>query len=157
MEYIIDFQAFKEPDQQFIIKKLAVLEIGNQELQLYTFKPPFAWDILPIKYKVENKWLENHNIHESWISGEMEYGELKNIFCKLAGATRVYVNGTEKFHWLKNHLKNVHNLGLENLCSILNELRKLITLRCENHRFKRTELHCVICNVNVLYYLHVFF
>ena len=110
MEYIVDFQAFKKPINSYVIKDLAILNIQDASLKLYTFKPPFEWNTLPIKYKVENKWLENHYIHKNWESGSHEYAELENILRELSRAKKVYVKGDQKFDFLKNYEKNICNL-----------------------------------------------
>ena len=56
MEYIVDFQAFKKPNNDFVIKEMVLLNASGDVPKVYTFKPPFAWDELPTRYKVENKW-----------------------------------------------------------------------------------------------------
>ena len=88
MEYIVDFQAFKKPTNSFVIKDLAILNINDGLLKLYTFKPPFDWNELLTQYKVENKWLENQYIHKKWTSGVIEYAELEHILTQLSTAKK---------------------------------------------------------------------
>lgn len=155
MEYIIDFQAFKKPVDDFVLKELIILNCETQLLQSFTFKPPFEWCILPIKYKVENKWLENHYIHKSWTSGDVEYSELENILLTLSQAKKVYIFGEEKAEWLQQRLNNVCNL--QDQSAIIEEIKKIKHFRCKIHLYNKNYVNCVLCNVNVLYYTCMFF
>ena len=154
MEYIIDFQAFRKPMNDLVLKHLVIFDCDNHQLETFTFKPPFAWSILPIKYKVENKWLENHCIHHSWSSGDVEYNEVEIILMNLSKARKVYVNGMEKFQWLKKRLNNVCNIKDS---VMINELGKTCLFRCNYHIGQKININYVICNVYKLYYLCNFF
>ena len=150
MEYIIDFQAFRKPMNDLVLKHLAIFDCDKHQLQTFNFKPPFAWSVLPIKYKVEYKWLENHCINHSWSSGDVEYNEVENILINLSRAKKVYVSGFEKVQWLKQRLNNVYNI--ENVVMI-----KTCHFRCNYHMDKKIDIECVICNVYKLYYFCNFF
>lgn len=156
MEYIIDFQAFRKPTNSFVIKDLAILNTNDGSLELYTFKPPFEWDMLPIKYKVENRWLENHYIHKEWTAGVVEYTELERILKKLSEAKKVYVKGDEKFVWLKNYMNNICNLEGNNALA-LEELRKIDVFKCNNHAYKNNYVSCAECNVKAIYVWCIFY
>ena len=156
MEYIIDFQAFKKPQNSFVIKDLAILNTNDGSLKRYTFKPPFEWDMLPIKYKIENKWLEKHYIHKEWTSGFVEYTELENVLNTLSEAKKVYVKGDHKFAWLKNYTKNICNLEGNNVLA-LRELRKINTFKCNDHAYKNNYVNCVECNVKAMYLWCMFY
>ena len=156
MEYIIDFQAFKKPINSYVIKDMAILNINDGSLKLYTFKPPFEWDMLPIKYKVENKWLQNHYIHKNWTSGDVEYTESENILNKLSKAKKVYVKGDQKCAWLKNYMNNICNLEGNNALA-LRELRKINTFKCNDHYNGKKDVSCAECNVKAIYLWCIFY
>lgn len=150
MEYIVDFQAFKKPINSYVIKDMAILNINDGSLQIYTFKPPFEWDMLPIKYKVENKWLQNHYIHKNWATGDVEYTELENILNQLSKAKKVYVKGDQKCVWLKNYMNNICNLE-GNTALALKELRKISTFKCNVHYYEKKDISCVECNIKAIH------
>lgn len=158
MEYIVDFHAFKEPINNYVIKDMAILNINDGLLKHYTFKPPFEWDMLPIKYKVENKWLENHCIHKNWVTGDVEYTELKNVLNELSKAKKIYVKGDQKSAWLKNYMNNICNLEGNNTLA-LRELRKIGTFKCNLHYYyeKKKDVNCVECNVKAIYLWCIFY
>ena len=153
MEYFIDFQAFRKPHQDFVIKEMAVLNPAKKVLEFYVFKPPFEWDLLPIKYKVENRWLEHHCIHRSWVSGEIEYGELFKIIQNLSQAKKIYVIGDEKFKWLNRYLKNLWKVESNHFCKT-NEIKRINHISCK-HDFKKIDHNCISCNINQIYISHV--
>lgn len=157
MEYIVDFQAYKKPINDFVIKEIAILNINEEEdTKLYILKPPFEWNLLPTKYKVENKWLENHYLNKKWSDGAVEYGDLVNILKKLSEAKTVYVKGSQKYEWLKKYLNNVYNLETSNMLNLA-ELRKLNVFRCNDYTCKKHNLSCALCNVNVIFLWFTFF
>lgn len=156
MDCILDFQIFKQEDD-LIIKELAVKKIYNDYdlTEAYLFKPPFNWDHLPLKYKVENKWLEHHFHNLNWSSGYTEYKELFNIFEDLSKARQVYIDGHEKIRWLSKYLPNLYNfndLSCSTLTIIKNSLEKN---KCKNHLNKNVlNYNCSVHNVNVLKILY---
>lgn len=156
MEYIIDFQAFKKPINDYVIKELAILDVNKGVTELYVFKPPFEWDLLPVKYKVENKWLETHYIDRKWSSGFVKYEELKNILKRLSDAKRIFVKGDQKCKWLKRYMNNVCNLEGNNTLA-LKELRKLSIFKCENHLNKKNDVNCAECNVRAIHIWCIFY
>lgn len=153
MEYFVDFQAFRKPYKDFVIKEMAVFELEKNALQVYIFKPPFEWDSLPIKYKVENRWLEHHCIHRSWVSGEIEYSELIKIIQNLSKAEKIYVTDDEKFSWLCRYLKNVCKIERPKLCK-MNEIKSINRISCK-HDFKKIDNNCILCTLNQMYLSYV--
>lgn len=156
MEYIVDFQAFKKPVNDFVIKEMVLLNTSGDIPEVYNFKPPFTWDELPARYKVENKWLETHYIYKTWSEGFIEYKELENVLKKLSKAKKVYVKGDQKYQWFKKYLNNVHNLEGNNILA-LNELRKLNFLKCKKHTYEKNDISCAECNVIAIYLWCIFY
>ena len=61
MDFVVDIQAFYQPENKFVVKEIAILRLGtNSSPAVYTFKPPFDWEKLPVDYRVKNTWLERH-------------------------------------------------------------------------------------------------
>ena len=65
MDIILNVQWFKKPDNEFVVKGLAVIEIkrnerGYQEAGCILFNPSFEWDGFPAEYKIQNLWCERN-------------------------------------------------------------------------------------------------
>ena len=84
----------------------------------------------------------------------MEYNEVDIILMNLSKARKVYVNGFEKFQWLKKRLNNVCNIKDS---VMINELGKTCLFRCNYHIGQKININCVICKVYKLYNLSNFF
>ena len=59
MNFVVDLQGFKKPENDFVSKELAILSINDSSEQPMTFifQPPCPWSNLPIKYIRMNFWL----------------------------------------------------------------------------------------------------
>lgn len=150
MEFVVDFQGFKRPINEFVFKEVAVVTLEEDAIPaVYLFEPPHRWSYLPAKYKSENLWLE-YNYHGiSWNCGEVPYEEVhETLYNLLRDASKVHVKGLEKKKWLEKILSNVYNL--EDLgCPSLRKLTENTEIVCTNH--KRTwGLHCAAHNVRAL-------
>lgn len=135
MEYIVDIQSFKIPSNEFAVKELAIISLEyDVEPIVYTFKEPYDWENLPVKYKVENTWIERHHLHMKWSDGDLPYDEIKKILhSHLHSARNVYVKGLEKVLWLCKYLNNVSEI--DEKCPKLKFMRqwKASNLYCKYH------------------------
>ena len=69
MEFVVDVQGFKKPQNEFVFKELAVTTLGyHSQVSVLLFESPFAWSYFPAKYKSENLWLERNYHGISWNS-----------------------------------------------------------------------------------------
>ena len=112
MEFVVDFQGFKRPINEFVFKEVAVTPLEDDSPpSVYLFEPPHEWNFLPAKYKSENTWLE-HNYHGiSWDRGDVPYEEVIEILQNhLRDASKVHVKGLEKKRLLEKIVPHVYNL-----------------------------------------------
>lgn len=152
MEYIVDFQSFKLSSNEFAIKELAILKLGSQEKPIvFVFKPPCSWFDLPIKCRVENKWLERNYISMSWDSGDISYNQVENILkITLSKADKIFVKGLQKIQWLKKYLNNIKDIEAITKCPSLRTLKKwyLPNNLCKYH--ENSKMACALYNVLLL-------
>ena len=80
MEFILDFQGFKNPHNEYIIKELALISTDGQIYELHLFQPPCDFNQLPAHLQKQVVWLEKQYHGLYWGSGFREYNELKDIF-----------------------------------------------------------------------------
>lgn len=151
MELVVDVQGFKQPNNNFVVKELALAPLNTDEGPTsYLFKPPFDWTQLPAKYKSENLWVERNYHGLSWNSGDVPYEKLEEIFLSLT-TSGVYVKGLEKTKWVTEILEQSKNpttrvINMEDLgCPSLKSLQ----MNCCHHQSRKV-LSCAIENVKLL-------
>lgn len=124
MEYIVDIQGFKKPLNEFILKELAIISLGDDvPPRVFLFSPPSHWKLLPAKYRSENDWLRKNYLGISWNEGDIPYEDVGDILrSHLEGATKIHVKGLQKQKWIQNIIgKNVINVeddGCPNLSKL---------------------------------------
>lgn len=109
MTAIVDVQGFKNEENTFIVKEIAI--ICNNQLQVFLIKPPYPFYNLT---KTERKlvhWIER-NRKICWNDGFLPYYDYKFHVVKYLEGKRIYTKGSEKVLWLRDILQtnDVHNL-----------------------------------------------
>lgn len=153
MEYIIDLQGFKGPTNEFILKEISIIRADEKNCEPLTllFDSPYAWDRLPEKYKISNKWLERNFHGMSWDNGAIPYDTAKGLIQTiLRGARCIYVKGYEKSLWLASFIDlSTEIIDLETLdCPPLRNLVKS-TSNCVHH-INDSKFNCATRNVRAL-------
>lgn len=153
MEFILDFQGFKNVSNEFIIKELAIVSTNEEINELYLFRPPYGFHQLPDRLKIQVYWLEKYFHGLDWSSGLKDFDEindvLKNVF-KLGGT--VYVKGGEKCAFVRSLLSSlaVQVLNIEDIgCPSLQLLRQ--TFKLSNQKpcpFIHSADNCAYNNVH---------
>ncbi|KAK0072939.1 hypothetical protein PV325_010506 [Microctonus aethiopoides] len=74
---------FKCPNNQFIVKELAVISIDDKARDIHGVrrmlsKPPFKWDDLPKQYKTMNLWIMRNYYEILWDAGDIPYNTLND-------------------------------------------------------------------------------
>jgi hypothetical protein len=154
MSYILDFQGFKNVQNEFIVKELAIVSTDGQFYELQLFQPPCDFNELPQHLQKQVVWLEKQYHGLYWGSGCKNYNSLKDVFRGIVIDGNVYVKGRDKKKFIENLLVDfqVNVINLEDLgCPNLNILKKQTNLKvmkpcCFNHSPK----HCAYVNVHVL-------
>lgn len=151
MEFVVDFQGFKRPFNEFVFKEVAVVALEDDALpSVYLFEPPHRWSYLPAKYQSENLWLEKNYHGLTWNSGNVPYEEVHEVLINiLRDASKVHVKGYEKKRWLEKILPDVYNLD-DLTCPSLRQLTANTTISCTNHQRARNPSHCAVYNACAL-------
>lgn len=160
MEFVVDVQGFKTSWNEFIVKELAIVPLGEDvQPVVYLFKPPHDWNFLGARYKCENNWLYRNYHGLDWKDGEIPYDELNNVLkSAVRGAKKIYVKGLEKVRWLENIIPKVCNieaLGCPSLATLYKKDKK----PCSNHNLDICrEPHCAARNVIAVktWFLHCY-
>ena len=104
---VVEFQAFKDNNNKFILKELAI--VGKSYRTQIIFKPPYSINELNDKMQRTARWLSRHYHHIKWNDGDVEYDERILIYlCKPFKA--IYTKGLEKAIFLRQFHSNVIEL-----------------------------------------------
>ena len=140
MLYVVDFQGFKDNNNEFIIKEFAICSVNGQFQEHWLIKSPYALEQLNIKQHRQYLWLV-HNLHGiNWEDGYITLHELFIILSKFRGL--FLIKGLEKKLYLQKFGFNVENLDSFD-CPSLNILLISKTC-CFGHRYLR---RCALNNV----------
>lgn len=98
---IIEFQAFRGCDNEFIVKELVILDLATGVQNYFLFKPPYKTSRLNRKAIKTNKWCSRNYHYISWDEGFINYEELDNImyhYC--AQYDIIFSRGVDKCNWI---------------------------------------------------------
>lgn len=103
---VVEFQAFQDNDNRFIIKELAVVG-GSLNCQII-FKPPYGVASLNDKMRRTARWLTRHH-GIRWDDGSIPYNE--SLITALCIPFKViYTKGREKAEFLRGFHPNVREI-----------------------------------------------
>lgn len=100
---IVDIQGFKDSDNRFIVKELAIAT--KEYTQTFLIKPPFPYHKLNKEEKKHVNWLEKER-GILWREGFINYGEFKTNIQNILSNKNVIVKGEEKIKWLSELCSN---------------------------------------------------
>lgn len=113
MNAIVDVQGFKNEDNKFIVKELAIL--CKNHIMVLLIKPPYPYYNLTRKERSQVSWIEK-NRGLLWNEGFVPYYYYKFLILDFLKNRQIYTKGVEKVSWLKEILEteNVFNLEDKN-------------------------------------------
>lgn len=100
---IVDLQGFKDSENRFIIKELAIA--AAEYTQSFLVKPPYPFRKLSIEEKRHVNWIEK-NRGILWHEGYINYREFRRIIKDILNNKKVIVKGEEKIKWLSELCSN---------------------------------------------------
>lgn len=146
--YIIDVQGFKDKENRFIIKELALA--GNNSTQVYLIKSPFPYFKLTYEEQRHVSWIEK-NYGIAWSEGVVGYEDFKRFALYYLKNKTILVKGTEKVQWLKELCSDCDVTNIEEMgCPNFEVLHKMVAddgkpnYNCIKH-FKKCALKNVLC------------
>jgi len=149
MDIVIDIQGFRNADEKFIPKEVAVVAINATIIGHWIMMPPCPFSDLSERVRRENNWLSRNYHGIEWFDGE---GNLKYFTLQLREITRqaryIYTRGQEKTRYLRELLsRNVYNL--EGISPPFKELPdgEEGGQRCTHHGFRtKAKFLCALRN-----------
>lgn len=143
---VIDFQAFKSNNNEFILKELASYN-GTQSLHC-VFQPPFEFHKLSIDSQKQANWLANRHHHLNWTDGYVPLEKFQEILEVIVSeAEQVFVKGREKAKFIEKYLQHHQHLKV---CEIAEQ--PALTSQAPSCLFhQHLPTYCALTNV---YYLH---
>lgn len=149
MNVIVDIQGFKNEENDFIPKEIAI-QCGKSIFSIL-IKPPCPFYALTKKERLQVAWIERHR-GILWNEGYVPYLNYKFLIQNILKNKCIFTKGYEKVLWLKKIVKsdNVHNLENKN-CPSLTKLY-------ENYSSSSDILSCIyhnkICALRNVFYLN---
>jgi hypothetical protein len=166
MKYLVDAQGFKQPDNDYVLKELAILALdGNEPPVVMLFEKPYSWNMLTDDYKKDNKWLQYRYHGLKWNKGKVPYNQIGYLLRDtLKDATKVYTIGSIQKKWLERFRFKFPIVDMEKKMCFppMNKIK--VTTVCEHHNganvvrcaahnvrllkefFRRTQFESVNCN-----------
>lgn len=144
--FAVDFQFFKQPGGDIIVKELAIIDLNQSEPLVRLFKPPFEWRRLSEKYKRENTWLRSSVHGLAWDSGDVDYKEISSLIREVLGKSQVYVIGSMKKKYLKRF--GFNPIDVTDLGYLQVDVSKTVHF-CSNHDFN-CKINCAGQNVKLI-------
>jgi len=99
---VIEFQAFKDNNDKFLVKELAILDLSSNVLYHFLFKPPCSFNSLNSKARRTNRWVTNYFSRINWLDGFISYSKFDSIMYRFCSKFKtIYTNGEEKRAWIQ--------------------------------------------------------
>lgn len=155
MDIVIDIQGFRDVEEKFIPKEVAVVAVNAPIIGHWIMTPPYPFDELPEKSRRENNWLSRNYHGIEWFDGETKQ---KYFAIQLREITRqaryIYSRGQEKVLYLRRLLsRNVYNLeGISPSFKDLPEDKER-GHRCSRHGFQFWPTDKFLCALRNAYKL----
>src|SRR3978361_1835884 len=157
---VIDFQAFKSSNNEFIVKEVASFN-GTQSLHCI-FLPPYEFHELSADCQRQARWLTDKHHHLNWSDGYVPLDKLPELLeVAVRGTDRIFVKGREKAEFIENCLRQrlQHHHHRVVVCEFPEQ--PALTARtpyCPFHRSHSTttttkKTFCALTNVHCLYSL----
>lgn len=153
MDIVLDFQAFKDNNNEFIIKECAVVAIDGSFVEHWVIAPPYEFYMLKKEKRREAVWVKQNYHGLSWGDGGISYKAFQDELRQVCSdVCRVFVKGNEKAEFLKTLVKkDVINLEDYNTPRLKRLMFNsyLPVLRCFRH-CKDKKYICALSNADKL-------
>jgi hypothetical protein len=109
---VVEFHGFRDGNNDFIVKELALVSSSEQTYTLVFFKSPFERSCLDSRCLKGVTWLEKNFHYISWDYGDVQYSEeVMTTLCNKFAT--IYTKGFEKANFLRRFHPNVKMIGDE--------------------------------------------
>ncbi len=113
MKAVVEFQAFSDNNNRYIVKELAIVSDGF--VAQIIFDSPYDISCLNQKMQRSARWLSRHYHKIRWTEGSVPYNEnLIRIMCQ--PFTTIYTKGAEKAQFLRQFHPDVCEIKKQCQC-----------------------------------------
>jgi hypothetical protein len=148
-DLVLDFQGFKDNDNGFVIKELAVASFDGSLLQHWFVQSPFPYKWLNEVKRKECDWITDRYHGISWKDGDVTLRQLCHRLAPILKGANVFVKGVEKKRFVEERFSAKSVTDLDYYPS-LKSMQS--TTRCAFHA-KTWGTMCALDNVfKVVYY-----
>lgn len=143
---IVDLQGFKDKNNLFIVKELAIAT--QEHTHVFLIKPPYPFTALTEEERKQVWWIEKNRGYR-WSEGYIDHREFLRIIKPYLKERKIIVKGYEKIKWVQdlcdhNNIIDISSLGAPNLIT-------LSKLYCKGMLMYNCFIHKKICALkNVL-------
>lgn len=143
----VDIQGFKNAENEFIVKELALAT--SEYTQVFLIKPPYPYRYLTEVEKKRVQWIEN-NLGYRWGEGHVDFLQFKSIIKPYLQNKLLIVKGLEKVKWLKElcencAITNIEEKGCPNLKQLFEMFKSYLNdFTCIIHK-SNCALRNVLC------------
>jgi hypothetical protein len=142
MACVLDFHAFQDNDNGFILKEVVLVNVENCMYTQFFFLPPFSFEQLNRSKQKSANWLTRHFHGLEWSSGELEY-DLKILRKALSSYKVIYTRGLQKVDFINSFLVEDKNIKVID-CSLDFKKDKQMKVVCTLH--KNDLMNCAMRN-----------
>jgi len=127
MDIIVDIQGFKDVEESFFPKEVAIVSINNAHYAHWIIAQPCSFTELPARSKSQNNWLSKNFHGIEWFEGDTPYKNLCRHLKTIAQFTnQIFTRGKDKSAFLQRITsRNVINLEEEKECPPFHQLPQL--------------------------------
>lgn len=144
-DFFVDLQGFKDNENRFIVKELAIAT--EDYTNVFLVKPPYPYKKLTVDEKKHVNWIERKR-GILWCEGYINYGEFKKLVHNILDNKKVIVKGEEKIKWLGELCSNciIIDFGSRG-CPNLSKLNKKFDTTEANLNCSYHSNYCALKNV----------
>jgi len=127
MDIIVDIQGFKDVEESFFPKEVAIVSINNAHYAHWIIAQPCSFTELSARSKSQNNWLSKNFHGIEWFEGDTPYKNLCRHLRTIAQFTnQIFTRGKDKSTFLQRITsRNVINLEEEKECPSFHQLPQL--------------------------------
>ena len=150
-EYIVDFQAFKDDCNNFILKEISILSVHSNVSMHCIIKSPFDLEELSSKKQREVKWLTDYHHGIKWKAGYINPDDaIQSLLDTTEDASLILSKGSERTSFLKKVTKKPI-LNLDEIhcppAKFLPTVDSYFMCMLREHSMKNIRSHGYVCSV----------
>lgn len=145
--YVLDFQGFKDNNNNFIIKEIAVTDINNSLLLHWFIQQPYSISKLSPAYMRQANYNSKFYHGIPWNYGNTSFKHVKKELNKILAYNYVLIKGKEKQIFIQHLFKKAYVEDLDYIPSLKKLKSKYFYNSCPFHQCHVPLFSCALENV----------